>query len=103
MTRCSALTWNATSFMASGTTSSNQTQRQLDTFIYLQRLTETKPPMPQLNPEIEKQCDIQRQAFARRHIQRQHAFTLIWPLVCRRLEGRPNMNATELFDELRAH
>src|ERR1017187_4261009 len=39
MTRCSALTWNATSFMASGTTSSNQTQRQLDTFIYLQRLT----------------------------------------------------------------
>jgi hypothetical protein len=42
--------------------------------------------MPQLNPEIEKQCDIQRQAFARRH-QRQHAFTLIWPLVCRRLEG----------------
>jgi hypothetical protein len=65
-------------------------------------VTETKPPMPQLNPEIEKQCDIQRQAFARRHIQRQHAFTLIWPLVCRRLEGRPNMNATELFDELRA-
>jgi hypothetical protein len=65
-------------------------------------VTETKPPMPQLDPEIEKQCDIRRQAFARRHIQRQHAFTLIWPLVCRRLEGRPNMNATELFDELRA-
>jgi hypothetical protein len=65
-------------------------------------VTETKPPMPQLNPEFEKQGDIQRQAFARRHIQRQHAFTLIWPLVCRRLEGRPNMNATELFDELRA-
>jgi hypothetical protein len=62
----------------------------------------TNPPTPQLNPEIEKQCDIRRQAFARRHIQRQHAFTLIWPLVCRRLEGRPNMNATELFDELRA-
>jgi len=58
--------------------------------------------MPQLDPEIEKQCDIRRQAFARRHIRRQHAFTLIWPLVCRRLEGRPNMNATELFDELRA-
>lgn len=35
------------------------------------------------------------------HIQRQHAFTLIWPLIARRLEGRPNMNATELFDELR--
>jgi hypothetical protein len=26
----------------------------------------------------------------------------LWPLVCRRLEGRPNMNASELFDELRA-
>jgi hypothetical protein len=65
-------------------------------------VTESKPPMPQLNPVIERQCDIRRQAFARRHIQRQHAFTLIWPLVCRRLEGRPNMNATELFDELRA-
>ena len=64
--------------------------------------TEAKPPAPQLNPEIEKQCEIRRQAFARRHIQRQHAFTLIWPLVCRRLEGRPNMNASELFDELRA-
>src|ERR1017187_10935998 len=43
MTRCSALTWNATSFMASGTTSSNQTQRQLDTFIYLQRLRRCFP------------------------------------------------------------
>jgi hypothetical protein len=63
---------------------------------------ENKPPMPQLNPEIEKQCDIQRQAFARRHIQRQHAFTLIWPLVCRRLEWRPNMISSELFDELHA-
>jgi hypothetical protein len=66
------------------------------------KLTETKPTPPQLDPEIERQCDIRRQAFARRHIQRQHAFTLIWPLVCRRLEERPNMNATELFDELRA-
>jgi hypothetical protein len=63
---------------------------------------ENQPATPKLDPEIEKQCDIQRQAFARRHIQRQHAFTLIWPLVCRRLEGRPKMNATELFDELRA-
>src|SRR6185437_14637801 len=27
---------------------------------------------------------------------------VIWPLVCRRLESRPNINATELFDELRA-
>ncbi|MDP9011837.1 MAG: DDE-type integrase/transposase/recombinase [Pseudomonadota bacterium] len=58
--------------------------------------------MPQLDPETERQCELQRQEFARRHIQRRHAFTLIWPLVCRRLEARPNINASELFDELRA-
>lgn len=65
-------------------------------------VAEDRPAASQLDPQIERQCDLQRQEFARRHIQRQHAFTLIWPLVCRRLEGRPNMNATELFDELRA-
>ncbi len=59
-------------------------------------------PAPNLNPQIEERCERQRQEFARRHIRRQHAFTLIWPLIARRLEDRPNMNATELFDELRA-
>jgi hypothetical protein len=61
-----------------------------------------QPSKPQLDPETERQCELQRQEFARRHIQRRHAFTLIWPLVCRRLEARPNINASELFDELRA-
>jgi len=65
-------------------------------------ITPDRPSAPQLDPEIERQCELQRQEFARRHIQRRHAFTLIWPLVCRRLESRPNINATELFDELRA-
>ena len=65
-------------------------------------IDKNKPEVPPLDPEIERRCDLQRQEFARRHMQRQHAFTLIWPLVCRRLEGRPNMNASELFDELRA-
>jgi len=64
-------------------------------------ITPDRPSAPQLDPEIERQCELQRQEFARRHIQRRHAFTLIWPLVCRRLESRPNINATELFDELR--
>lgn len=64
-------------------------------------VAENRPAAPLLDPEIERRCDLKRQEFARRHIRRQHAFTLIWPLVCRRLEGRPNMNATELFDELR--
>jgi hypothetical protein len=61
-----------------------------------------RPGVPQLDPEIEARCERQRAEFARRNIRRQHAFALVWPLVCRRLEGRPNMNATELFDELRA-
>jgi Integrase core domain len=61
-----------------------------------------RPSAPRLDPEVEKQCELQRREFARLHIQRRHAFTLIWPLVCRRLEARPNINASELFDELRA-
>jgi hypothetical protein len=65
-------------------------------------VTPDRPSAPKLDPEIERQCELQRREFARRHIQRRHAFTLIWPLVCRRLEARPNINATELFDELRA-
>jgi hypothetical protein len=29
-----------------------------------------------------------------------HALTMVWPLVCRRLEGCPNINSTQLFEEL---
>jgi hypothetical protein len=29
-----------------------------------------------------------------------HALTMVWPLVCRRLEGFPNITSTQLFDEL---
>jgi hypothetical protein len=29
-----------------------------------------------------------------------HAFTMIWPLVCRRLEGCPSITSAQLFDEL---
>jgi hypothetical protein len=32
-----------------------------------------------------------------------HALTMVWPLVCRRLEGCPDINATQLFEELCAH
>jgi hypothetical protein len=65
-------------------------------------LIDNRPGALQLDPEIEARSERQRAEFARRNIRRQHAFALVWPLVCRRLEGRPNMNATELFDELRA-
>jgi integrase-like protein len=61
-----------------------------------------RPPVPKLDPEVEQQCEVQRKELARLHIQRRHAFTLIWPLVCRRLESRPNISASELFDDLRA-
>ena len=55
----------------------------------------------QLDVEIERRCELQRQDLVTRHVRRLHAFTLIWPLIERRLEGRPNLNASELFDELR--
>jgi hypothetical protein len=29
-----------------------------------------------------------------------HALTMVWPLVCRRLEGLPNINSSQLFEEL---
>lgn len=29
-----------------------------------------------------------------------HAFTMIWPLICRRLEAFPNITSAQLFDEL---
>ncbi len=39
MRKWSTSTWNVTSYMVSGTTSSNQTQKQVDTFIYSQCLS----------------------------------------------------------------
>lgn len=29
-----------------------------------------------------------------------HAVRMVWPIVCRRLEGLPNLSATQLFEEL---
>ena len=29
-----------------------------------------------------------------------HALTMVWPLVCRRLEGCPKINSSHLFEEL---
>ena len=63
--------------------------------------TTIRPSPPQLDVEIERRCELQRQDLARRHIRRIHAFTLVWPSIERRLEGCPNWNASELFDELR--
>ena len=65
----------------------------------------TKQPRylgPPLDPEVERKCELRQKEYARRFIRHQHAFTLVWPLVCRRLEGCPNISARALFDELRA-
>ncbi len=40
-------------------------------------------------------------AVPRQRRNRPYAFKLVWPEICRRLEARPNLNACELFDQLR--
>ena len=41
-------------------------------------------------------------AVSRQRRNRPHAFNLVWPEICRRLEACPNLNACELFDQLRS-
>jgi hypothetical protein len=38
--------------------------------------------------------------YAKRRSPRYNAFAPVWPMICRRLEARPNMNSRELFDDL---
>jgi hypothetical protein len=38
--------------------------------------------------------------YAERGHARIQALRMVWPIVCRRLEGLPNINATQLFEEL---
>jgi hypothetical protein len=38
--------------------------------------------------------------YAGRGKGRFHALTMVWPLVCRRLEGFPNINSCQLFEEI---
>jgi len=54
-----------------------------------------------LDPAFAEQLQEKRREFARQHIvRRPDAFTLLWPQICRRLEGIPNLSGAELFDEL---
>jgi hypothetical protein len=41
-----------------------------------------------------------RPIFAEPGNARVQALRMVWPIVCRRLEGLPNINATQLFEEL---
>mgnify|MGYP001039955631 FL=1 len=47
-----------------------------------------------------KKTPIPPPVFAAAGDAKPHAVRMVWPLVCRRLEGFPNISATELFDEL---
>jgi hypothetical protein len=38
--------------------------------------------------------------YAARGEAKVHALTMVWPIVCRRLEGSPNINCKQLFEEL---
>lgn len=54
------------------------------------------PPLPPRPVIVERP----KPAYAKRYFARFNAFDLVWPLISRRLEARPNMNSRELFDEL---
>jgi hypothetical protein len=66
--------------------------------------TSTKPlgPLTQTLPAIatKKISERPRLIYAEPGKPVYHAFTMIWPLVCRRLEGCPNITSAQLFDEL---
>src|SRR6202041_3192382 len=38
--------------------------------------------------------------YAKRGTPAFHALKMVWPIVCRRLEGFPNITSTQLFEEL---
>jgi hypothetical protein len=56
-----------------------------------------------VRPRPEKNLKGQAAAFptASPQSQRRFAFRLVWPEICRRLDARPNLNASDLLDQLR--
>lgn len=52
----------------------------------------SRPPKPQ-HPRVEV-------IYAEPGQAKTHALTMIWPIVCRRLESFPNINCLQLFEEL---
>jgi hypothetical protein len=67
-------------------------------------VTTAQPVVPQTSSSapVEKVHERPQVIYARPGNARIHALTMVWPLVCRRLEGFPNINSTHLFDELSA-
>ena len=60
----------------------------------------TNPRVPE--PRRAGSEDLRGVQPLRRNRPRPFAFRLIWPVICKRLEAKPNLNASELFDQLRA-
>jgi hypothetical protein len=60
-----------------------------------QPLAQTPPAIP-----AEKTPERPQLIYAEPGTRAFHALTMVWPLVCRRLEGFPNINSTQLFEEL---
>jgi len=73
----------------------------------LQRITpqtapaipDTAPPAPPAPPALKPQ-DRPQLIYAARGHARIQALRMVWPIVARRLEGLPNINASQLFEEL---
>ena len=57
--------------------------------------TPTAVGVPSSKPQ-----EMPQPSYAKPGHARVQALRMVWPIVCRRLEGFPNINATQLFDEL---
>ena len=64
--------------------------------------TSITQPIAQTPPAMtaEKTPERPQPIYAERGTRAFHALKMVWPLVCRRLEGFPNISSTQLFEEL---
>ena len=56
--------------------------------------------LPETSMPVQKISERPRLIYAEPGKPVYHALTMVWPLVCRRLEGFPNIASTQLFEEL---
>jgi hypothetical protein len=57
-------------------------------------------PVPRANVTAPQPPKKLAPVYAKPGTARVHALRMVWPIVCRRLESLPNINASQLFDEL---
>lgn len=58
---------------------------------------DARPSPPLTSPALPERPQV---VYAARRSAKYHAMRMVWPLVCRRLEGFPSINAAQLFEEL---